>query len=175
VAQLLTQLTEIFVVEGVITLNPFKSTTIRKRPRLRNYWMFSGIVTVTGSNSSVQYMSAVWYANDDQKQVVEKSKKEYENKNDCRVTSKIAPLTSWTDAEDYHQKYYLRSHPGLLKALSIESDKSLLESTVAVKLNSYIAGCTAEERKQILKDLNESPELDDSKREYIKNYLAKNR
>lgn len=137
--------------------------------------MFSGIVTLLQDPILLFNTSAVWCANEDQKRVVEKSKKEYENKNNCKVTSKIAPLTSWTDAEDYHQKYYLRSHPGLLKALSLDSDQALLDSTVAVKLNSYIAGSTAEERKQILKDLNESPELDDSKREYIKNYLSKNR
>lgn len=41
-------------------------------------------------------------------------------------------------AEDYHQKYYLRHH-ALMKELAGYDDRAFVESTVAARLNGYVA------------------------------------
>jgi len=43
-------------------------------------------------------------------------------------------------AEDYHQKYYLRLDRTLLAELADYTPRELTESTVATRLNGYVAG-----------------------------------
>ena len=43
-------------------------------------------------------------------------------------------------AEDYHQKYYLRHDSVLMRELADYSPAELVESTVAARLNGYVAG-----------------------------------
>jgi peptide-methionine (S)-S-oxide reductase len=43
-------------------------------------------------------------------------------------------------AEDYHQKYYLRHDPVLMRELADYAPRQLVESTVAARLNGYVAG-----------------------------------
>jgi peptide-methionine (S)-S-oxide reductase len=43
-------------------------------------------------------------------------------------------------AEDYHQKYYLRHDRTLLAELADYTPRELVESTVAARLNGYVAG-----------------------------------
>lgn len=43
-------------------------------------------------------------------------------------------------AEDYHQKYYLRHERTLLAELADYTPRELIESTVAARLNGYVAG-----------------------------------
>ena len=43
-------------------------------------------------------------------------------------------------AEDYHQKYYLRHERTLLAELADYTPSELIESTVAARLNGYVAG-----------------------------------
>ena len=43
-------------------------------------------------------------------------------------------------AEDYHQKYYLRHDRTLIAELADYTPRELVESTVAARLNGYVAG-----------------------------------
>jgi peptide-methionine (S)-S-oxide reductase len=43
-------------------------------------------------------------------------------------------------AEDYHQKYYLRHDSTLMRELASYSPRQLVDSTVAARLNGYVAG-----------------------------------
>jgi peptide-methionine (S)-S-oxide reductase len=43
-------------------------------------------------------------------------------------------------AEDYHQKYYLRHDRTLIAELAEYTPRELVESTIAARLNGYVAG-----------------------------------
>jgi len=43
-------------------------------------------------------------------------------------------------AEDYHQKYYLQHDRVLMRELAGYSPRQLVDSTVAARLNGYVAG-----------------------------------
>lgn len=61
-----------------------------------------------GNDIGTQYRSAIFYHDEEQKQIAEKSKKELEENhvyNDPTVTE-IVPLIKFYPAEDYHKKYY---------------------------------------------------------------------
>ena len=66
-------------------------------------------------------MSAIWYANKEQKQDIEKSMAKHQKKltakSKGKITTHIGKLGAFTLAEDYHQKWYLRKHSVLVEAL----------------------------------------------------------
>jgi len=57
------------------------------------------------------------------------------------VYVEIRPVTFWP-AEDYHQKYYLRQTPALLRefARMYPDDADLRDSTAAARVNGYLGG-----------------------------------
>ena len=61
-----------------------------------------------GPDVGSQYRSAVFYVNDEQKQIAEKLVKLLEEKG-LRVATKITPASRFWPAEDYHQDYYTKS------------------------------------------------------------------
>jgi len=89
---------------------------------------------------SKQYMAAIFYHNAQQKEFAELSLEAKTQLWGKRVWTKILPLTDFTLAEDYHQKYYLRKLEGVHKLLNIKSEKELVHSPVATKLNAYLHG-----------------------------------
>jgi methionine-S-sulfoxide reductase len=66
-----------------------------------------------GNDRGTQYRSAIFYANDTQKQVAEKVKAKVDasGKWKSRVVTEIVPAAKWWKAEDYHQDY-LQKNPG---------------------------------------------------------------
>ncbi|HAR64196.1 MAG: peptide-methionine (S)-S-oxide reductase [Candidatus Margulisiibacteriota bacterium] len=58
-----------------------------------------------------QYVPAVFYLNDEQKQSAEKSKKALEDSKrfDKRLVIKILPASKFYEAEEYHQDFYKKS------------------------------------------------------------------
>jgi peptide-methionine (S)-S-oxide reductase len=85
---------------------------------------------------SRQYMDAVFYRTESQKQCVE-LKLDREKANGGEIYTLIQPLTQFYWAEDYHQKYYLRQEPELMQ----EFDRTqFVNSTVAARVNGYLAG-----------------------------------
>ena len=61
-----------------------------------------------GPDMGIQYRSAIFYHNDEQKEIAEKSKQtldkseQYENP----IVTEIVPTPTFYDAEEYHQKYF---------------------------------------------------------------------
>ena len=91
---------------------------------------------------SRQYMSAIFYAGDEQKKAILASKARLEAKLGEPVKTAILPLTTFTWAEDYHQKYELRCNADLMKefAAMYPETKDFVNSTSAARVNGYIAG-----------------------------------
>ena len=61
-----------------------------------------------GNDIGTQYRSAIFYHNEKQKELAEKSKKDLEKSGTYRdpVVTEITPLYKFFVAEDYHKKYY---------------------------------------------------------------------
>jgi peptide methionine sulfoxide reductase MsrA len=58
-----------------------------------------------------------------------------------KVATTIEPLGPFHLAEPYHQKYTLRHHDDIIKALGLhKKDAELRESAVAARLNGWLAG-----------------------------------
>ena len=52
-----------------------------------------------------QYRSAIFYHNQEQKQIAEKSKKQKEKDLNIKIQTEITPVKEFYPAEEYHQKY----------------------------------------------------------------------
>ena len=61
-----------------------------------------------GNDVGTQYRSAIFYHDEEQKQIAEKSKKEIGESSlyDDPIVTEIVPLIKFYPAEDYHKKYY---------------------------------------------------------------------
>lgn len=86
-----------------------------------------------------QYMSAIFYHDMEQKAVAEGSLEQHQKKIAKPIATKILPVEIFYDAEDYHQKYLLRTHAALCESLKQAGLKNLKESHVAARLNGYCA------------------------------------
>jgi peptide-methionine (S)-S-oxide reductase len=58
----------------------------------------------------------------------------------CGITAPIITGARFWLAEDYHQKYYLRHDSLLMRELAGYTPRQLVDSTVAARLNGYVAG-----------------------------------
>ena len=63
----------------------------------------------TTKKGSTQYKSAIWYHSPEQKKTAEAMMKQISDEAGKPVVTDLEPASQWTDAEDYHQKYYQRS------------------------------------------------------------------
>ena len=91
---------------------------------------------------SRQYMTAVFYSNDTQRQVAEKSKTRENARGQGKIHTQVLPLGQFHRAEDYHQKYYLRQNTLLLhefKGIYPDPD-DFTDSTAAARVNGYLGG-----------------------------------
>ena len=91
---------------------------------------------------SPQYKAAIFYHNDRQKALALKSREQVAARLKGPVHTEILPAGTFTLAEDYHQKYYLRRLPDLLAELSAiyPTREALVASTAAARVNGYVAG-----------------------------------
>ena len=89
-----------------------------------------------------QYASLILYHDDGQRQAAEESKRRAEERLGATLHTEILPVTTFYVAEDYHQKYELRSNATLLRALSAvyPDPVALMNSTAAARVNGYLAG-----------------------------------
>ena len=91
---------------------------------------------------SRQYRSAIWPADDEQRAAAEASLAAEAVRRGQKIWTSIEAPTTFTPAEDYHQKYRLRQHD-LLEAELLRryrSEEAFYRSTTAARLNGYIAG-----------------------------------
>jgi len=87
---------------------------------------------------SRQYMSAIFYHNEEQKREAEASLAS--RLKFGQVATRILPLEKLVVAEDYHQKYLLQQEGWLMTKLGLAPGEELIESSVAARLNGYVAG-----------------------------------
>jgi peptide-methionine (S)-S-oxide reductase len=105
-----------------------------------------------------QYRGVVLAHDDDQRAAAEESKAELEARTGQSVATPVETLSSFTLAEDYHQKYELRSTPVLGDELVDIYGPDIVDSTVAARLNGFVAGHgTAQQREQLLADVELTP------------------
>ena len=83
-----------------------------------------------GRSYSPQYMEAVFCADAAQERAARER----------GITAPIITGARFYLAEDYHQKYYLRHDSTLMRELAGYSPRELVNSTVAARLNGYVAG-----------------------------------
>ncbi|WP_435358902.1 peptide-methionine (S)-S-oxide reductase [Haloarchaeobius sp. DFWS5] len=88
-----------------------------------------------------QYDHLVLWHDDEQRAAVEASRDRIESRRG-HVSTRTEPLSGFTPAEDYHQKYNLRADDELFDAISAVYDDptTLRESIVAARLNGFAAG-----------------------------------
>lgn len=90
---------------------------------------------------SRQYMSAVLYRDDEQRRMAEESRDRLASTVGA-IYTRIAPLERFYLAEDYHQKYRLRSASALYREMRdyYPDEGDFRDSTAAGRLNGYLDG-----------------------------------
>ncbi|VDM95710.1 unnamed protein product [Thelazia callipaeda] len=87
-----------------------------------------------------QYKSAILYVNAEQKKVAEDSLKKMQEKyGNIKLDTYVQELDQFFQAEDYHQKYWLRRNKEILNKLNL-SDEDVVTSMLAAKVNAFLAG-----------------------------------
>lgn len=92
------------------------------------------------AKTTVQYMSIIFYHDQEQKKLAEEKLREEVKKHSDPILTKVLPATTFYDAEDYHQKYRLQQHPSLMKAVNLEPGPKVKSSHLAARLNGYVVG-----------------------------------
>jgi peptide-methionine (S)-S-oxide reductase len=92
---------------------------------------------------SRQYMSAVFYAAEDQEREARASKERQERLRGKTIATEILPASAFYLAEDYHQKYLLQNDDILNREFRrIYPDfAEFVASTAAARVNGYLYGC----------------------------------
>lgn len=95
-----------------------------------------------GSRRSSQYMSAIWYSDDQQQSVINASIEVLIQRFETEPTTQVQPLDVFYLAEDYHQKYGLQRHQSAMsKFKAMYSDFwDFVDSTAAARLNGFSYG-----------------------------------
>ncbi len=75
-----------------------------------------------GPDVGSQYRSVIFYHNEEQKKLAEKSLKKYQSMINKKIVTKIAKAGKFFRAEDYHQKYF-EKHPLVCKVTNLFGGK----------------------------------------------------
>jgi peptide-methionine (S)-S-oxide reductase len=96
-----------------------------------------------GHGWSRQYLNAVFYHDERQRQAAVASKAEVERRLGRAVGTEVLPLRAFTPAEDYHQKYMLKRNSDLAREMSVIYPRhaDFVRSTAVTRLNGYAGGC----------------------------------
>jgi methionine-S-sulfoxide reductase len=92
--------------------------------------------------SSRQYMSAVFYRTDEQRRLGEETKAREAKRRGQAIHTAVLPYEKFWIAEDYHQKYYLRHEPAVMREFAaVYPDwRDFTNSTAVARANAYVAG-----------------------------------
>ncbi|MHB8930765.1 MAG: peptide-methionine (S)-S-oxide reductase MsrA [Melioribacteraceae bacterium] len=88
----------------------FDPKIISYKELLEVFWKTHDPTTLNrqGNDTGTQYRSAIFYHNDEQKQLAEKYKRELDSEKIWKdpIVTEIVPFKKFYKAEDYHQDYY---------------------------------------------------------------------
>lgn len=89
-----------------------------------------------------QYMSIIFYHNEEQRRLALETRSREEAKLGRKVYAEIVPATVFYLAEDYHQKYYLREARTLMAEFNAiySNARDFMNSTAAARVNGYTGG-----------------------------------
>jgi len=89
-----------------------------------------------------QYASAVMFHDEEQEQLASKALAVFEKKRGRKPSTEVIPYNSFTRAEDYHQKYYLRINEAFMSQYEgrFPTEDAFTDSTAAARVNGYIGG-----------------------------------
>ena len=117
----------------------YDPTRISYQKLLEVFWENHNPTSRSWSN---QYKAAVFYHNDEQKQLAMQSKEHQAVQRKARIRTEVLPFTGFTLAEDYHQKYYLRRERDLMREFAriYPAAADFVDSTAAARVNGYLGG-----------------------------------
>ncbi|MHB9924920.1 peptide-methionine (S)-S-oxide reductase [Clostridium botulinum] len=122
---------------------------------------FQNLLTIFEKNHNytvrpnlLQYYSAIFYNNENEKELCLDWKKNKKEELKTEVLTKISPIEKFYYAEFYHQKYYVQLEPVIMSNLrsKFSTGNDLISSPLCHKLNAYLAGYGS------LKELNKKIE-----------------
>jgi methionine-S-sulfoxide reductase len=98
--------------------------------------------TPTSRPYSRQYMSIIFFHDDEQKRLAEASRERVAAGADGEIFTEIVPYDRFTLAEGYHQKYLLRQIPELADEFTaLYPDLAdFVDSTAVTRVNGYVGG-----------------------------------
>jgi peptide methionine sulfoxide reductase MsrA len=104
--------------------------------------LFFGSHDTTWPSPIRQYASAIFTHNDEQVRLAGEARDKANTKSKRAVTTELLPFTSFTRAEDYHQKYYLRNTPLLASQYEerFPNQDQFTDSTAVARVNGYLGG-----------------------------------
>ncbi len=97
----------------------------------------------SSTSSDVQYAYVILAQDDEQLRIARERAQAVATKYGRPVTTRIEPLKRFWLAEDYHQKYYLRSDGSLgaqFKELFAGDEAAFRDSAAAMRVNGYLSG-----------------------------------
>lgn len=120
----------------------FDPAVIRYDDLLQMFWSAHN---PTSASYSTQYASLVLAHDEHQLAVAKGSRDRIEAVLRRPVLTRIELLDRFYPAEDYHQKYYLRNAPKVMRdfAAMFPADAAFVASTAAARANGYVAGAGA--------------------------------
>ncbi|KAA9398200.1 peptide-methionine (S)-S-oxide reductase [Haloarcula sp. CBA1130] len=105
-----------------------------------------------------QYRGVVLVHDDRQREVAQRTREDLESRTGTSVETPIEALDRFYLAEEYHQKYELRSTPVVADELEDSYGDAFVDSTVAARLNGFVAGHgDDDEREALFAKLDLSP------------------
>ena len=131
----------------------YDPTRISYRKLLEIFWKNHD---PTGRPWRRQYMSAIFYHDEKQKQLATETMMQEAKQRNKEIHTSILPAGKFYLAEDYHQKYQLQHQRELMTEFKIMFPRTIdfINSTAAARVNGYVSGYgTPEEVEEIIDDL----------------------